>query len=266
MTTTSKKYHFVKLTDQQAADMLDAARTLAKSDETLGCFSTGNSKLNHLADAYGIPKSWVGAFDGLAGETCPFANICYGKAVELEDGSMTIWQHPDAPINCFARDIEARRKVVYLAHKRNTDGIKSFGKDSIGMAIWIMATILRYSPRIDRGGIVRWHASGDFFRAAYVVAADMVAQCMPEVTFFGYSKSPWVVAELTNSPTQNNTWMVHSHGSKFDHIAAEMGLPQCYIEEYPGQWGDVPVVCATPDTPDDFERIVAQESFTIPIH
>jgi len=262
-------YTRIVLTAQQKSDILSLAREIARGiapiDVPLGTFSTGNTKLNELADLLGLPHARVGAFDVTAGKTCPFANICHGVAVELPNGKMTLQRSDGAEFDCYAVKIEARRKNVWLSHERNTEAVRKYcaDKDPVGLAVWIIATLLRKSPKLENGGVVRWHASGDFFKATYVVAADIVAQVLTEVQFFGYSKSPWVVQFLSET---ENCKLVHSHGSKFDAQAEAMDIPQSYVRCHPEQYKDIPTACEVATDPNDFGYILRQESFAINLH
>ena len=228
--------------------------------------STTNRKMNELAKSLGLYKTQVVAIDTLAGVTCPFADICKAWVVVADDGSRSLEKSKSCEFTCYAAKLEAVYTNVYDAHKHNTDIIDQFcrNKDVEGLAAFLLASIWSKSPSIKRlGGVVRWHASGDFHKKTYVEAAALVALAAPEIEFFGYSKSPWVVQALTNG---ENSHFVHSHGSKFDVQAAEMELPQNFVRCDDSQYTDLPTACPTSMVSDDYYFIKAQASFAINVH
>jgi len=254
----------VTLTAEQKAQLLASARKLAKSmtASEAGYVSKGNAKLHELAEYLGVPKSRVVAWNVLSGHTCPFADVCKAWVVEAEDGSLTLEKGEDCEFVCYQAKLEAFYKSLYHAAKKNTEQVREYhsARDPIGLALWIMASLLKASPKLE---VVRWHAGGDFFLTTYVVAADIVAQVLSDVQFFGYTKSPWVAQTLTNG---ENCHMVHSHGSKYDSEAVEMGLPQSFVRCSPDQYADVPTACEYSTSPDDYDYIRRQESFAINVH
>jgi hypothetical protein len=228
--------------------------------------STTNRKLHHLAKALGLYKTQVVAIDGLAGYTCPFADVCFAKVVTDDNGKRKLENGKSCEFVCYAAKLEAVYTNVYDAHKHNTDIVDEFSrnKDVEGLAAFILASIWAKSPSIKRmGGVVRWHSSGDFHKSTYVQAASLVALAAPEIEFFGYSKSPWVVQALTNGV---NSHMVHSHGSKFDEQADQMELPQNFVRCDDTQFADVPTACPTSMVSDDYFFIKAQQSFATNVH
>lgn len=261
----------VVLSASDKVKILDAAKALSKDkDVVLGTFSTGNQKLNNLSNVTGLPKSRIGAFDVLAGKTCPFADICRCWCEPLpigDDGKqrLALVMDANATVECYAASIERRRVNVWRSHVKNTEIVSEFcdKNDPVGLATWIIATILKYSPLMHLGGIVRWHASGDFFRLQYVIAADIVQQVLDKVEFFGYSKSPQVVRFLTNGV---NAWFVHSDGSKFDDWARLVGIPQAFIRLHKDHLPNLPTACKHALDPGDFAFIKRQESFALELH
>jgi len=250
------------------ANQIENVRNLAisilddKSTELMKV-STTNRKLNHLAEALGIAKTQVVAIDGLAGHTCPFADICLAKVVVDDNGRRSLEKGANCEFTCYAAKLEAVYGNVYKAHKHNTD-IVNRTKDVELLAAIILASIWAKSPSIKRkGGVVRWHSSGDFHKKHYVEAAALVALAAPDIVFFGYSKSPWVVAALTNDA---NSYFVHSHGSKFDAQADDMELPQNYVRCSDKQYPNIPTACPTSMVSDDYFFILAQKSFAINVH
>lgn len=228
--------------------------------------SITNRKLNELAKALGLAKTQVVAINVLSGITCPFASICKAWVVVDDDGKRTVAKGKDCEFTCYMAKLEAVYTNVYEAAKWNTDYIKeiSVRRDVIGLAALLLASIWYRSPSIMRkGGVVRWHAGGDFFTKTYVEAAALIAKVAPEIEFFGYSKSPWVVKALTNG---KNSAFVHSHGSKYDAKAVEMGVPQSFVRCSDDQYTNVPTACPTSMVSDDYFFVKAQKSFAINVH
>lgn len=246
---------------------INALSILESTDKsTLLKVSTTNRKMHELAHATGLNKTQVVAIDGLAGHTCPFADICLAKVVVDDNGKRSLEKGKSCEFTCYAARLEVVYPNVYYAHKHNTDIVDEFcrNKDVDGLAAFILASIWAKSPSIMRkGGIVRWHASGDFHKKTYVEAASLVAQAVPEIQFFGYSKSPWVVEALTNG---SNSSFVHSHGSRFDDTADSMSLPQCYVRTNETEYVEIPTACPTSMVSDDYFFIKAQKSFAINVH
>jgi len=227
-------------------------------------FSVTNSKLNELADMLELPKTVVGAFDQLAGVTCPFADICRSKIV-IVDGRRKVQDGPNCKFRCYAVNLEAAFTATYNAHVHNTqETVKCVRtKDSDLLAQKILVGLLTKSPNLFKGGVVRWHASGDFFSPVYVEAAMLVMEALPKVAFFGYSKGPKVVERLNSAP---NCAMVHSHGSRFDDLAVHMGLVQSFVRCNDNEYTDVATACETSTSPNDFLFIWLQVAFAINVH
>lgn len=227
--------------------------------------SSTNRKLNELADMLGLSKSQVLAVNVLSGTTCPFADICKAWAVETEDG-LRLQVGENCEFVCYMAKLEVTYTNVYNAAKHNTEMIRNISRerDVVKLATLLLASIYRKSSVIrKKGGIVRWHAGGDFFTKTYTEAAYLVALAAPEITFFGYSKNPWAVQYLTNN---DNAYMVYSHGGKYDAQADELGIPQSYVKCDESQYQGIPVACPTSMRPDDYFFILSQKSFAINVH
>lgn len=101
---------------------------------------------------------------------CPFAGACSGI--------------------CYAAQGWYVKGSVQAAYEHNLATILSMRHDVEGAAAYLYQDIERL-----RATHVRPHDSGDFFAPWYVAAWLMVAREMPDVTFYGYTKSipliPW---------------------------------------------------------------------------
>jgi hypothetical protein len=286
----------VQFTDQQIADVRGAALALADifggkvspdvalslatdgerailhtiinlgMHETPGKPSVTNRKIRETAAMLNLRFTQALAWDLNAGSTCPFAGVCKAWAVVGDDGRRTLAKSPDCEYVCYAAGDEVQYTNTYNLRKHNTDSVKVFAKNklTLSLAAWLLASLWNKSYSLRKfGGIVRWHSSGDFFNKTYTEASALVQFAAPEIEFFGYSKSPWVVEALTND---ENGHMVFSHGSKFDAVAEDMGLPTNFVRIEDGQYADLPTACATSMEPNDYNYIKAQESFVINVH
>ena len=216
-------------------------------------FSSSNRKLNSLALANNLKKTQVVGFDLPAGYTCPCASLCKSYANpqtgKIVDGK-------DMQFRCYAASIEAVYKNVRLAHWDNFNTLKVCESPEK-----MAAAIMEAMPKGIK--IIRIHASGDFFSSDYFQAWVMVANQMPDVQFFGYSKVlPYVMAAKPD-----NFHLIYSFGGKLDQEALNSKVPTCYVvtSETEAAALGVKIICETSDY-DDFEMIMQGESFALLVH
>lgn len=255
-----------------APELVDGGRGILASIIDLGMHerpgtpSVTNRKIRETAAMLNLKFTQALAWDLNAGATCPFADVCKAWAVVDGNGKRTLAKAENCEYVCYAAGDEVQYDNTYAMRKRNTDAVKVFAsrKMTLALAAWLLASFWAKSYSMMKyGGIVRWHSSGDFFSKTYTEACALVQEAAPEIEFFGYSKSPWVVEALTNNV---NGHMVFSHGSKYDDIAEKMGLPTNFVRVEDGQYADLPTACATSMEPNDYNYIKAQESFVINVH
>lgn len=153
-----------------------------------------------------------------AGFTCPFAQKCLSKADPITG---KIKDAPNIDFRCYAAGEEARYPTTRAQRWSNFEALKTIGLDNIeGMAKSITNAINHTLPRGHN--IFRLHSSGDFFNNNYLKAWILVAQKMPDITFYAYTKSvPYV---LQNLPLPNNFIITVSKGGQYDDLIDKYGL------------------------------------------
>lgn len=208
-------------------------------------FSSGNRKLHELAHELGLKKTQVVAFDLPAGHTCPAADICLSMA-NRQTGKIT--DGANAKFRCYAASGEAMFPSVRAMRWDNYTQIKE-SNDVAGL-------ILKSIPA--RVKVIRVHSSGDFFNKAYFMAWVKVANARPDITIFGYTK----VIQYVSAEKPANFKLVYSMGGKMDSIRTTE--PACHVvksEINP----PAPIACKVSPA-DDFNRILAGESFSLLLH
>ena len=193
-------------------------------------FSPANGKLTKLQKRLRLEDSiWlldnrkVYSFDLLAGVTCPMAHICKSRVVEYDKGNgkrgLKVKDGKDTEIRCFMATAEARSNPCYDLHKANTEAIQAC-KTSEEMADLIEAAI----P--DDCGVVRIHASGDFFNATYFNAWLLVIARRPDILFYCYTKS---INLFDGVDLPYNFSVTFSRGGRLDHMIDARNLREAVI-------------------------------------
>lgn len=208
-------------------------------------------KLTHLSKRLGLGKNGVVTFDLLAGHTCPMAKDCYARVI-MRAGHRRIEKL--GKFTCYATKSEVAYPSVYRLHKLNKARSMrpTFEKRVIS------------EIKSNRVKIVRIHSSGDFYDFNYFQKWYRIAQALPEISFFGYTKQATFVKWLIANPLPNLK-LVYSHGGMLDKFAAAHGLPTCYVETATEKYPDVPLACDTVYS-DDYDFVVKQQSFKIAFH
>lgn len=225
-------------------------------------FALQNSKLRELARYLGYKNSEVIGFDIPAGYTCPAASLCQAYS---DKRTGKIVRGKGAQFLCYAAKLESAFPAVRRAHWFNFETLKTIGlNDSAGMADAIIESMPRYASGAIKAKVVRIHTSGDFFNQAYFDAWKLVAERLPEVTFFGYTK----VLPLLSQPRPDNMHLAYSHGGKYDAAASESGVTTSYVvsDIAEAESMGLPVACPTATSPDDYGYIVRGESFALVFH
>jgi hypothetical protein len=219
-------------------------------------FGDRNQKLRRLATYMGIPFSQVVSFDIPAGFTCGKANICKTYANRFTGKLQRVGR-----VLCFAAKAENYLPSVRKARWDNYTALLACGTNAQAMA----DLILQGLPK--RVKVVRIHSSGDFYAQAYFDAWIIVANALPNVTFFGYTK----YLDYATAPKPANFSLQYSYGGLDDNALTEAknngaNIPTCYIGEYEGQYTEK-VVCGSHEKAhEDFFEIVNGNSFVINVH
>jgi len=213
-------------------------------------FSKNNRKVSAISDLLGIPKNSVVAFDQPAGYTCPMANECQSYANKMT-GKIT--DGKNCKFRCYAASLESAFTSVRKAHWRNFDAL--FGKSIDEMASIIIADM----PKGIK--VVRIHSSGDFFSRDYFMAWIKVAESLPEIEFFGYTK----ILPYVQYDKPDNFNLHYSVGGKMDAEHTNEPFAKVVKSVQDAIKIGLPVACETHPA-DDFLMIKNRVSFALPIH
>jgi hypothetical protein len=154
-----------------------------------------------------------------AGYTCPFADKCLSKA-DRETGKIKEGEKGEDEYRCYAASQEAVYSNTRNQRHNNFDLLLS-KKTSDEMADLIVDSIQAEIPMREK--IFRIHSSGDFFNLQYLQAWIKVAERMPNIKFYAYTKSiPYWVALKDQIP--NNLILTASLGSKHDKLIMDNNL------------------------------------------
>ena len=185
-------------------------------------WSKANAKTERLNEScWAIAKHLDGgrkvySLDLLSGYSCPFAEKCLSKAVEV-DGKRSIKDGPKTEFRCFSASQEVQYANTYNARKHNYDILKQHQDD------WpLMYQELWKSMPTDTG-IVRIHVAGDFFNQNYLRAWCQQAHENPDVLFYAYTKSMkyW---DALRSEIPENLVLTASYGGRDDWMIDYCGF------------------------------------------
>lgn len=174
-------------------------------------FRIGNAKLRGRRVVDGEDKGLIYTFTLPSGYTCPGAKLCRSRfdreLNRIVDGKETVYR-------CFAASGESRPNVRALADY-NFELLK-------GLSQQRMETLISMSIP-EEARIIRVHVGGDFFSEEYFRAWMFVAEMLPDIRFYAYTKSInfWV---KNRSLVPENFRLTASYGGKFDSLIAEHGL------------------------------------------
>ena len=172
----------------------------------------GNAKLPHYTVTFSLPS----------GYTCPGACDCLSRA-DRKLGTIT--DGPDTQFRCFSASQESAFKSVRVSRWANMDLLKARRTTAA-----IRDLILESIPSDTI--LIRIHVGGDFYSQAYFDAWIEVAQRMPDVIFYAYTKSLGLwVNRMEDIP--DNLRLVASRGGKFDKFIDEHDLPSATVVLHP---------------------------------
>ena len=152
---------------------------------------------------------------GRSGWTCPFAKECKSKVITI-DGKHKIQDGKHTKFRCFSASQEALFSNTYKARLHNEQELKQ------AKTKWKMAEkIVESLP--NNIGICRIDVAGDFFNQECFDAFIIVANSVPSVLFYAYTKSlPYWIKRLGN--ITKNLILTASYGGYFDNLIGEYGL------------------------------------------
>ena len=190
-------------------------------------FSKANAKTqalkndSELAD-YLTGKRKIYSLDLLSGYSCPYAEKCLSKAVQLPTGKRKIRDGKKTEFRCFSASQEVQYTNVYNSRKHNFDLLRKENHE--GMVKLINGSL----P--ENAGIVRIHVAGDFFSLPYMHAWYVVALMNPNTLFYAYTKSTsWWVGGINEFPILHNFVLTASMGGTQDHVTENYGLRKAVV-------------------------------------
>jgi hypothetical protein len=227
----------------ESAEMFDALLNIC-----VLTFSTENSKLGGDVLTFSLPAGW----------TCPFAKSCM-KKVDRErkmdpekvgtfktskrtgekvpyKGDVVVTKGKDSEYDCFAANQELQYDALRANRWHNFDLLKEAGDEggSDAQAELIVKSIYYHFDTEGAKKEVRIHESGDFFNGEYLEAWIKVAQQMPNVKFYAYTKSiPYVKfaeEKLKNLPNFSITF---SEGGRRDSEMGDVDIKQAKVYNTP---------------------------------
>ena len=192
-------------------------------------FSKGNVKLQRLKSVPALAQYFtktgrstkkVYSFDLLSGFSCPFADKCKSKVVQI-DGRRKVVDGANTEFRCFSASQEATFTHVYNLRKGNFDAMRAIKNRSN------MFRLLNDNLPKD-AGIVRIHVAGDMFNLSYFDAWLFVAVANPNVLFYAYTKSlRYWVDRLNIIPS--NLILTASRGGREDHLIDQHNLREAVV-------------------------------------
>lgn len=192
-------------------------------------FSEANSKIQALSQVPALEKYLkkrkVYSFDLISGHTCPFANECLSKVVEVDE-KRKIQDGKNTKFRCFSASQEAIYTNVYNLRKANRDALT--GKTADQMAEIINSAIPKNL------GVCRLHVGGDFFNPAYFEAWLQVVANNPDRLFYAYTKSlPYWVNNIAIVNQLDNLVLTASYGGRRDDMISFYNLRSAIVVNHP---------------------------------
>ena len=222
--------------------------------------SYNNHKMKVTGKKYGYR---VASFDLLAGHTCPAASLCHSRVV-VENGHRKIQDF--GQFRCYATKSEVAYTNVYNMRLRNFELSK---QDDF-------VSLVKTAIQAKKLTLIRIHSSGDFYDFEYFKKWYQIAQELPEVTFFAYTKQATFVKWYLANKLPNMA-IHYSMGGLHDGYALKNNLPSCtvvldthetnethFLDPQKNEW--VPLACLPDNIASDFEYIMRGESFGIKFH
>ena len=218
----------------------------------MGLFRLGHSsKMRHLAEMLGLKYNQVASADLVCGYSCPMADKCKAfanrKTGKITDGK-------NCEYRCYGASLEAAFPSVRALHWNNFDAVQK--AKNVGDITDILLEAINSKLKI-----VRIHSFGDFFNKRYFQAWLNVAEKLPEITFFGYTK----VLPYLNIARPDNFSMVYSYGGKLDNNVINEPVSYVVNSIADAKKLDVEVSCQKHPA-DDYNFIRKQKSFALLLH
>lgn len=208
-----------------------------------------NHKMIETGKRYGYKCA---SFDLQAGHTCPMANLCNSRVIEV-NGRRKVEKRGE--FMCYAVKAEVQYPNVHNLRVNNK--VETLQPSFVDKII----------DEIQRNKVtlLRIHSAGDFYDYSYFRKWLDVIVSLPDVLFFAYTKRATFMKKYLDNPLDNFR-MTYSLGGLEDAYAMKYNLPFCQVIVNGHNPYGLPISC-TPDNPaDDFEYIMRGESFGINFH
>jgi len=197
------------------ADLYDIIEVSTQGRKDMLKFSKANAKTEALANdaelaEYLLDKRKIYSLDLLSGYSCPAAEKCLSKAVQLPTGKRKIKDGLKTEFRCFSASQEVQYNNVYNLRKHNFDMLR---KLSCGEMVDILNQSLP-----ENAGIVRIHVAGDFFSEEYLEAWYSIALLNPSTLFYAYTKSLRYWLKINEFPILHNFVLTASYGGRYDYL------------------------------------------------
>lgn len=173
----------------------------------------GNAKLKNDVAIFDLPAGW----------TCPKSLDC-GDKVDPATGKLI--KNENAKFRCFAATSELISKAARNKRWHNYNLIRE--QKTIDDAASLIIASLKATKHFKTIKKVRLHSSGDFFNEKYFLSWVAVANAMPELIFYTYTKSVrYWVNNIDAIP--ENLHITASTGGKDDYLIEKFNLKNVII-------------------------------------
>lgn len=190
----------------------------------MGMFSPANTKLKKLYKVRQLYK-WlknkrrIYSFDLLSGHSCPFAQQCFSKVIELGTTRKVV-DGPKTDFRCYSASQEAIYTDVYNKRRHNFHTVRGLRAGQVYR--------LLESEKPNNMGICRIHTAGDFFNISYFNGWMKFVEANPDILFYAYTKAlPYLVGFQT---PVNMIWTA-SYGGKYDALIEDLKLRHAIVVE-----------------------------------
>lgn len=218
----------------------------------------------------------VGSINLPSGVTCDAANECYAYAKKDKNslnktGTVLVRNSVYSDENgkdyggwCYAAEEENQYSDARKARYYNLTNLLRIPN------VADIAYSLYQSIKINRLEVVRISSAGDFKNIEYYLAWLLVAEVLPEVSFFGYTKILPYIVEF-RSMWSENIRIQYSFGGIYDNDLTydENGfptIPTAFVGLTPDDYPLYDRVCIDHEDTRDYEYIMAGRTFVLPIH
>jgi len=200
-------------------------------------FSPANAKTKAL---YLNPKVYpflagrrkVYSLDLSSGHSCPGAKKCKSMVIPRPDNSLkfTIKDGRHCQFRCFS----ASQEVLYPAVRKLRQHNLNVLRQTRG---WKQCCDMLAVGLPNDCGVLRYHVSGDFFKAAYLLGAIELAKMRPHVLFYTYTKSLHFLDQIAYRDNKRhktlqlppNFRVTVSRGGKYDYLIRTLGIRESVV-------------------------------------